>query len=147
MRTLLAVLALGVGAVLPASGPEGSIDAFIDSEMPASGVPGLAYAVVDDGGITAAGARGVVRLGGGVAVTPDTPFVIGSISKSFTALSVMQLVEAGEIDLDSEVSRYLDVFSGRPAGVITIRSAAQPHERLLHGAGQRRAAGPDRRGG
>jgi CubicO group peptidase (beta-lactamase class C family) len=120
VRTLLAVLALGVGAVLPASGPEGSIDAFIDREMPASGVPGLAYAVVDGGGITAAGARGVVRLGGGVAVTPDTPFVIGSISKSFTALSVMQLIEAGEIDLDSEVSRYLDVFSGRPAGVITI---------------------------
>ncbi len=90
-------------------------------ELPASGVPGLAYAVVDDGGITTAGARGVVRLGGEVAVTPDTPFVIGSISKSFTALSVMQLVEAGEIDLGAEVSRYLDVFSDRPAGAITIR--------------------------
>ena len=116
MRTLLAVLALGVSALLPASAPEGSIDDFIDSEMPASGVPGLAYAVVADGGITTAGARGVVRLGGEVLVTPDTPFVIGSISKSFTALSVMQLVEAGKIDLDTEVSRYLDVFSGRPAG-------------------------------
>ncbi len=121
MRTLLAVLALGVTAVLPGSGPEGSIDAFVDSEMPASGVPGLAYAVVDDGGITTGGARGVVRLGGEVAVTPDTPFVIGSISKSFTALSVLQLVEAGEVDLDTEVSHYLDVFSDRPAGAITIR--------------------------
>ncbi len=121
MRTLVAVLALGVAAVLPASGPEGSIDAFIDSAMPASGVPGLAYAVVADGEITTAGARGVLRRGGDTAVTPDTPFVVGSISKSFTALAVMQLVEAGKVDLDTEVSQYLDGFSGKPAGAVTIR--------------------------
>ncbi len=121
MRTLVTVLALGLGAVLPAGGPSGSLEAFVDSEMPASGVPGLAYAVVDDGGITVASARGVLRRGGDAPVTPDTPFVIGSISKSFTALSVMQLVEGGEIDLDSELSRYLDGFSGRPAGAVTIR--------------------------
>ncbi len=89
--------------------------------MPASGVPGLAYAVVVDGEITSVGARGVVKIGGDIEVTPDTPFVIGSISKSFTALAVMQLVEAGEVDLDTEVSQYLDGFSGRPAGAITIR--------------------------
>ncbi len=141
MRTLLAVLALGVTAVLPASVPEGSIDGFIDSEMPASGVPGLAYAVVDDGGITTAGARGVVRLGGEVAVTPDTPFVIGSISKSFTAMSVMQLVEAGEIDLGAEVSRYLDVFSDRPAGAITIRQLLS--HTSGYSTGQGNASHPD----
>ncbi len=141
MRTLLAVLALGVTAVLPASVPEGSIDDFIDSEMPASGVPGLAYAVVDGGGITTAGARGVVRLGGEMLVTPDTPFVVGSISKSFTALSVMQLVEAGKIDLDTEVSHYLDVFSGRPAGVVTIRQLLSHTSGLSTGQGN--AAHPD----
>ena len=100
---------------------EDSIEDFIDSEMPASGVPGLAYAVVADGEITSVGARGVVRIGGDSEVTPDTPFLTGSISKSFTALAVMQLVEAGEIDLDAEISQYLDGFSGRPAGAITIR--------------------------
>ena len=121
VRTLVAILALGVNAALPTSAPEGSIDDFIDSEMPASGVPGLAYAVVADGDITTAGARGVVRLGGDKKVTPDTPFLTGSISKSFTALAVMQLVEAGKIDLDAEVSHYLDGFSGRPAGAITVR--------------------------
>ncbi len=103
------------------SAPGGSIDDVIDREMPASGAPGLAYAVVFDGEITSAGARGVVRLGGEKAVTPDTPFLTGSISKSFTALSVMQLVEAGKIQLDAEVSQYLDVFSNRAAGAITIR--------------------------
>jgi CubicO group peptidase (beta-lactamase class C family) len=94
---------------------------LIDREMPASGVPGLAYAVVADGEITSVGARGVVELGGDTEVTPDTPFVTGSISKSFTALAVMQLVEAGQVDLDAEVSQYLEGFSGRPAGAITIR--------------------------
>ena len=121
MRQLLAVLALGLVSVVPGSAPDGSIEDFIDHEMPVSGVPGLAYAVVADGEITSAGERGVVRSGGDTAVTPDTAFVIGSISKSFTALAVMQLVEAGEVDLEAELSQYLDGFSGRPAGSVTIR--------------------------
>ena len=127
MKRVLALVVLGLAAAvgpavaLPASMPSGSIDDFIDGAMPASGVPGLAYAVVVDGEITSVGARGVLRIGGDTEVTPDTPFVIGSISKSFTALAVMQLVEAGKIDLDTEVSHYLDGFSSRPAGVITIR--------------------------
>lgn len=121
MRLLLAVLALGVGPTLPAGAPVGSVERFIDAEMPASGVPGLAYAVVEDGEVTSVGARGVVETGGGTKVTPQTPFLTGSVSKSFTALSVMQLVEAGRVDLDAGVADYLDGFSGRPAGAITIR--------------------------
>ena len=121
MWQLLAALAVGIGVAVPASVPEGSIDDFIDAEMPASGVPGLAYAVVAGDDIGPVGARGVVESGTDDAVTPDTPFVIGSISKSFTALAVMQLVEAGEIDLDGEVSQYLDEFAGQPAGEATIR--------------------------
>lgn len=94
---------------------------FIASEMSASGAPGLAYAVVADGEVTSVGAHGVVKIGGDKKVTPDTAFLTGSISKSFTALAVMQLVEAGKIDLVTDVSHYLDRFSGRPAGTITIR--------------------------
>jgi CubicO group peptidase (beta-lactamase class C family) len=118
---LVAVLALVLNAALPAVASEGSIESVIDTEMPASGVPGLAYAVVADGEITSAGARGVVRIGDAIEVTPDTPFLAGSISKSFTALAVMQLVEAGEVELDAEVSEYLNGFSGTPVGVATIR--------------------------
>jgi CubicO group peptidase (beta-lactamase class C family) len=117
----LALLACGFTAALHASIPAGSIDDFIESEMPVSGVPGLAYAVVADGEIRTVGARGVVRIGGDTAVTPDTPFNTGSISKGFTALAVMQLVEAGKVGLDTGVSHYLGVFSGQPAGAITIR--------------------------
>ena len=121
MQRLLTVFAFVLAFVVPGSAPDGSIEAFIDREMPASGVPGVAYAVVADGEITSMGARGVVKIGGEVDVTPDTEFVIGSLSKSFTALAVMQLVEAGKVDLDAEISQYLDGFSGRPAGPVTIR--------------------------
>lgn len=126
VSVVLAVLLVGgsflAGArAASADTSDGSIEAFIDEEMPASGVPGLAYSVVDDGEITAAGARGVATMGEDRPVTPDTAFVIGSISKSFTALAVMQLVEAGKVDLDAEISQYLDGFAGRPAGAITIR--------------------------
>ena len=43
-------------------------------------------------------------------VTPQTPFILGSISKSFTTLAVMQLVEAGRVELDAPVQHYLPWF-------------------------------------
>lgn len=119
--TLAATIFSGISAATPMIPPDESIEKFVDTAMPASGVPGVAYAVTSDGEITAAGARGVVTTGSDTPVTPDTPFVIGSISKSFTALSVMQLVEKGKVELDAEVSHYLDLFAGTPAGAITIR--------------------------
>lgn len=117
----LAILALGISAALNIGGSDGSIENVIDSEMPASGAPGLTYAVVNNGEVTSVGARGVVEKFSDAGVTPEAPFLTGSISKSFTALAVMQLVEAGKVDLDSEVSRYLDVLTAQPAGAITIR--------------------------
>lgn len=121
MRMILTFIALGISTASQAGVPAGSIDDFIKREMPVSGVPGLTYAIVTDGAIGTLGARGVVRLGSDREVTPDTPFLTGSISKSFTALAVMQLVEAGRIDLDTAISHYLGSFSGRPAGAVTIR--------------------------
>jgi CubicO group peptidase (beta-lactamase class C family) len=121
VQHLLATLALGLVATLPTSAPDASIEDVIDREMTASGVPGVAYAVVADGAIASAGARGVVRTGSDVDVTPDRPFLSGPISKSFAAMAVMQLVEAGEVDVGAEISQYLDAFSGRQAGAITVR--------------------------
>ena len=117
------VVLLGIGstAVLQASPPAGTIDDFIDREMPVSAAPGLAYAAVRDGEDAVVKARGVVKMGSGEEVSPDTPFNTGSITKSFTALAVMQLVEAGEVDLDRGLSHYLAAFSEQPAGAITIR--------------------------
>ncbi len=105
---------------MQASEPVLSIDAYVAAELPASGAPGLAYAVVENGEV-ASNAHGEILKGRGSPVLTDTPFLIGSISKSFTAMAIMTLVEAGETDLDGEVSRYLDIFRDRPSGAITIR--------------------------
>lgn len=120
MRLLLAVLAIVVTSWVP-SLPEGSIEDFVAHELPASGAPGLAYAVVTDGIITTVQAHGVVTQGGDAEITADTPFVTGSVSKGFTALAVMQFVEAGEVDLDTGISHYLKDFSRHPAGTVTVR--------------------------
>lgn len=88
MWRLLVVVALGVGVLVPASaalgagvpmnaaGPDAAIEDVLDAEMPAPGVPGLAYAVVADGKVTSLG--GPRRRGprGDEPVTPDTPFGI-----------------------------------------------------------------------
>lgn len=78
--------------------------------MTASRIPGMAVVIVKDHQIVHAQGFGTADEGGRP-VTPETPFIIGSASKSFTALSIMQLVEAGKIDLDAPVQRYLPWFS------------------------------------
>jgi CubicO group peptidase (beta-lactamase class C family) len=85
------------------------VDAFVREAMRDRGIPGAALVVVDDGKIVHA--RGFGRADArGRPVTPQTPFRIGSSTKSFTALAVMQLVEEGKIDLDAPVRRYLPWF-------------------------------------
>jgi CubicO group peptidase (beta-lactamase class C family) len=70
--------------------------------MKAARIPGLALAIVQDG--RAVHVWGFGRADdGGWAFTPQTPFFIGSNSKSFTALAVMQLAEAGVVELDAPV--------------------------------------------
>jgi len=64
---------------------------------------------------------GEVLKGSRLPVTDETLFPIGSISKSFTALAVMKLIEAGDIDLSADISQYLDVFKDKPSGKITVR--------------------------
>ncbi|MER3389461.1 MAG: serine hydrolase domain-containing protein [Microcella sp.] len=98
-----------------------AVDDAVDRELPAAGAPGVAYAVVRDGEVVEAGARGLLRLGEDEPMTEDTPFVIGSISKSFTALAVMQLVEEGQVDLDAPIGTYLPAFNDGPGSAITVR--------------------------
>jgi CubicO group peptidase (beta-lactamase class C family) len=84
-------------------------DTFVREQVERHGIPGLALAIVDG--------DQVIHLGGygkadqtGRAVTPQTPFVLASTSKPITALAVMQLVEAGKLELDAPVQHYLPDF-------------------------------------
>lgn len=56
-----------------------------------------------------------------VPMTPDTIFDVASLTKLFTSIVVMQLVEAGRVELDAPVARYLPAFANRGKNTITCR--------------------------
>lgn len=88
----------------------GDIATWLDTRLPelidTHAVPGAAVAASVDGEVVEA-AAGVLSLSTGVAVTTDSVFQIGSITKVWTATLVMQLVEEGELALDAPLRRYL----------------------------------------
>lgn len=94
---------------LPSSRRFDEVDAYVQRQMARLRIPGLSLAIVEDGKIVHRRGFGRARPGG-EAPTPRTPFFIGSLTKSFTALALMQLVEAGKIDLDAPVQHYLPWF-------------------------------------
>lgn len=107
----------------PASKPSShaAIDAYIEGQMRRLSIPGAGLAVVEGDRIVHM--RGFIRKAGTIcgrdrsgveAPLPHTPFFIGSLTKSFTALAIMQLVEAGKIELDALVQRYLPWFRVEP---------------------------------
>jgi len=86
-----------------------AIDEYVESKMRRARIPGLALAIVKDDEIVYLKGYGQADPSGRP-VTPQTPFIIGSVTKSFTALAAMQLVEAGKIELDAPVQKYLPWF-------------------------------------
>jgi CubicO group peptidase (beta-lactamase class C family) len=121
------------------------IDAYIQARMEAANIPGLALGVVY-------GDQAVYLKGYGFAgpdgrpVTPQTSFILGSTSKSFTALAVMQLVEAGQIDLDARVTKYLPWFrtgDAAASGQITVRHLLHQNSGLPTYAGRQGIADND----
>src|SRR5688500_15244890 len=100
---ILALLALSFtalpGAAAPRAAPAdfAAIDRYVEREIQATRLPGLALGIVQGDQIVHLKGFGNADPAGR-AVTPQTPFLIGSTSKSFTALAIMQLVEAGKVD-------------------------------------------------
>ena len=115
VRGVLALLALSVTALPGTAAPRAApadftaIDRYVEQEMQATRLPGLALGIVQGDQVVHLKGFGVADPSGR-AVTPQTPFIIGSLSKSFTALAIMQLVEAGKVELDAPVQRYLPFF-------------------------------------
>ncbi len=65
-------------------------------------------------------AYGEADIDAGTPNTPDTAFLIGSLTKSFTATTVMQLVEAGSLDLQAPITRYLPGIDRRLGDRLTL---------------------------
>ena len=107
-----------------------AVDSFITTQMARHRIPGLALAITH--GDQVIHVRGYGEAQDGMPVTGQTQFRIASLSKSFTALAVLQLVEAGRIELNAPVARYLPGFalaSPSAAARITV------HQLLNHTSG------------
>ena len=77
-----------------------TIDEYLQTCVKNAHIPALSVTIVDKDNVLFSGCYGECD-------NCDTPFVLGSVSKSFTAVCVMQLVEQGKINLDEKVSAYL----------------------------------------
>lgn len=86
------------------------LDAWVAGLLGRRPAVGLAVGVVRDGRLEYFHAHGLANVAEGRPVTEDTIFRIASISKTFTAVAVMQLVERGLVDLDAPANRYLRAF-------------------------------------
>lgn len=99
------------------------VDAYIDEIMQRFPIPGLSLAIVKGDQILYMNGYGTANPHGDP-VTPQTPFPLASVTKSFTALAVRQLAHAGKLDLDQSVQTYLPEFrlaDEQAAASITVR--------------------------
>ena len=123
----------------PASAPAAAVDvtpavaARLDETLRAATgsrkglTPALSVAVVENGRIVYAQAFGTADVAAKTPATPQTRFRIGSVTKMFTAVAVMQLVESGRVGLDARLATYLPDVPH--ASEVTIRQL------LTHTAG------------
>ena len=106
---------------------------FIQREMAEKGLPGLSIAIIDDQRIVWAQGFGMADPKLGSAATAETVYRIGSVSKLFTDIAIMQLVERGELNLDASIAEYLPDFRPHnPFGTaITLRQLMSHRSGLL----------------
>jgi CubicO group peptidase (beta-lactamase class C family) len=104
-----------------------AIDGVIEAQMRDAGLVGLAAAVIIDGKVVWTRGYGFADRQSARRFTPDTVMNIGSISKVFTGVALMQAVEDGRLSLDVNVSSYLPFKVAHPAfpdQPITLRQLA-----------------------
>ena len=102
---------------------------FVLEKMSETRIPGLAISIVENDEVVFARGFGFRDIGSGALVGSGTLFGIGSVTKSFTALAIMKLVERGLISLDDPVDKFVSL-GVKPFGEnITI------HHLLTHSSG------------
>jgi CubicO group peptidase (beta-lactamase class C family) len=90
------------------------LERLVRVEQSEKRLPSLAAAVVRDGEVVWQTAIGTASIAAGRDATPHTQYRIGSITKSITAVAVMQLRDAGKLDLEDTLDRHLDGVPHRP---------------------------------
>lgn len=114
-------------AALTASDVNAWLDGYMPYALKTGDIAGAVVAVVKDGQIVTTRGYGYSDVARRTPVDPArTLFRPGSVSKLFTWTAVMQLVEAGKIDLDADINRYLDFrIPPRDGQPVTMRNLMQ----------------------
>ena len=102
------VLASAVSAQAPSPAPQslaGQVDEIFSHFRPDG--PGCAVAVYQNAKIVLAKGYGSANLEYGIPITPATPFIVGSVSKQFTAAAIALLVEEQRLALTDDVRKYV----------------------------------------
>jgi serine beta-lactamase-like protein LACTB, mitochondrial len=101
-----------VAAAPPGLPPEkaAAVEALISAAMARLGIPGLSAAIVTERQLRWSGAFGMADLENFVAARTVTVYRLASVTKPITATAVLQLVEAGKVDLDAPIQRYVPAF-------------------------------------
>jgi CubicO group peptidase (beta-lactamase class C family) len=115
IKTTLLLLACSFGNALYAQAD--NIDVFVKAEMKKRKIPGLQLAIVKNGKIIKTGNYGLANVQDSIPVSDRTVFTINSITKAFTGIAILQLVETGKLELSSPVAAYL---SGLPEAWTTV---------------------------
>jgi CubicO group peptidase (beta-lactamase class C family) len=97
------------------------LDAHVPEMMREAGLPGFSITVVKDGRTVCAAGFGARDPQKNLPATPDTLFGIGSVTKSFVAVAILQLAEQAKLKLDDPVSAYVPLELGLSGPPITIR--------------------------
>ena len=84
-----------------------ALDRFVLEKISETKLPGISLAAVKDGTVVYSRGYGFRDIEGGKAATPETLYCIGSITKSFTCIAIMQLQERGLLSLEDEISKHL----------------------------------------
>lgn len=132
-----------------------AIDRFVQAQLARHHVPGLALAVVRDGRVVRAQGYGLADIERGVRVTPETVFEIGSITKQFTAVALMLLVEQGKLALDDPIASRIAPLPNFPTAwqgvtlrqLLTHTSSIPDYEEIMSYSGYRNPMTPRTGGG
>lgn len=121
-KPTLTILLCAIG-ISVFSQKEDNVDNFIIKKINEKKIVGLQLAIVKNGKIVKTGNYGFANLQDSIPVDKNTIFTINSITKAFTGVAIMQLVEDGKINLNLPISTYLDSLPDAWSN-ITLRQLA-----------------------
>ena len=91
------------------------LDRLLVADQREKRLPAVAAAVLRDGELIWESAIGAADVEAGIDATPDTQFRCGSITKTFTAAAIMQLRDAGKLDLEDTLDLHVEGAAHRPS--------------------------------